>query len=161
MPKRQNASQTNKTNAPASRHSTAGTKREKPPTVNDEQNNKTALLPATIGQNNGAALLQAKRGDAEDEAHSQKAEVETEHSVANIAKGCLPTSFKEIIFSIVIFASFGVAFLDFIETRGEMLVYFILLLVASYLDIKVVNLIPSVAKIAEVIHTFTSKGKSR
>jgi len=84
-----------------------------------------------------------------------------ERSVANIAKGCLPTSFREIMFSTVIFASSAVAFLRFKETGDVVLVYVILLLVARYLGIKVVDLLPSIAKIAEVIHTFKSKDKSR
>ena len=151
---------TNKTNAPTSWRR-AGTKREKPPAASDEQNNETTLLPVPIGQDNKVALLQVKRGNTEDKTQSPRAEMETERSVANVAKGCLPTSFREFMFWAVIVASFCFAFLHFKETRDEVLVYVILLLVARSLDINVVDLLPNLAKIVEVIHTFTSREKSR
>lgn len=86
--------------------------------------------------------------------------METERSVANIAKGCLPTSFREFMFWTVIVVSFCFAFLHFKETRDEVLVYVILLLGARSLDIKVVDLLPNIAKIVEVIHTLTLREKS-
>lgn len=148
---------TNKTNAPTSWHRSAETKREKPPAASDKQNNETPLLQVPVDQDNKIALPQIERGDTEDKTQSLRGEVETERSVANIAKGCLPTSFREFMFWTVIVASFCFAFLHF----DEWLVYAILLLVARFLDIKVVDLLPNIAKIAEVIHTFTPREKSR
>src|SRR5712692_9253027 len=154
MSKQQNASQTN---SPASQRGSARTKRGKTSAVSDEQNNETILLPAPARPDNETSLLRVNRSNTENGAHLQKAEMETERSAANIAKGCLPTSFREIMFSIVIFASFSFAFLRFKDTGDEMLVYVILLLVGRYLGIKVVDLLPSIEKFAEIIHTLASK----
>lgn len=153
MPNQQKISQTD---SPTSQRSSTRTKRGKTSAVSDEQDNETILFSDTEGNDNKTSLLQVKKSNIENGTHLPKAEVVMERSAANIVKGCLPTSFREIMFWILIFAALRFAFL----TEDEMLVYVILLLAGSYIGIKVVDLLPIGEKVAEIIRILRTKNKS-